>query len=87
MPRPSKYKYVPLAAYLAALSPETMTVTLTLAELERIIKDDLPARARTSAFWTAGRARAHAVWFDAGWRVARVAMRVATPTITFTRGA
>ncbi len=82
---PISSKYAPLAVYLAALPAETTTVTLTLTEIEAILGDDLPERAGTGAFWVGGRSRPHTVWLAAGWRVARVAMRVAAPTIAFTR--
>ena len=81
-----RQKYAPLGAYLRALPPQTTTVTLTLGEVVAILGTPLPASAETSTWWTSTRRTLQAAtWHAAGWRVARVAFRVAAPAITFAR--
>jgi hypothetical protein len=83
MPSP----YAPLAAYLADQPASTPTVTLTLAAIEQVIGQSLPAGASTQMWWTARRGwdRQPRPWVAAGWRVAGVVMRMATPSVTFAR--
>lgn len=78
-------KYTPLAKYLSKL--DTNSVTLTPAEVERIIGDKLPESAfiYESAWWANDRTHKHAVdgWLDAGWETSDVAVRART--VQFTR--
>jgi hypothetical protein len=87
MPRwPSRHKYAPLAAYLAAQPGDR--VMLTFAELEAILGAALPPSARTPPWWANTRlasAQGRA-WLGAGWRVARVDLRDEPPAVTFARG-
>ena len=79
-------KYAPLGRYLAEQPPEIREVTLTLAEIERIIGAPLPAQARMVRWWNSGRAARHAqAWLLAGWRVGRKALWMTPPTVTFVR--
>jgi hypothetical protein len=81
-------KYAPLGAFLAALPPETATVTLTLSEIETILGEPLPGAAATRMWWSNSRhRRAEMVWVAVGWRVQRAEMRRVMPTITFARAA
>lgn len=41
----------PLAAYRAAQPPTTLTVTLTLEEIEQVLGMTLPPVARTRGWW------------------------------------
>ena len=80
--------YQPLADYLAALAPETATVTLTLPEVEAVVGSALPASAWTQMWWSNARQGHWAEvrpWVAAGWRVSGTAMRSAPPTVTFAR--
>ena len=79
--------YQPLVDYLAGQPPSTPTVTLTLAEIEQVLGQPLPAAASTQTWWTAQRGwdRQPRPWLAAGWRVANVAMRGMPPTVTFAR--
>ena len=83
-------KYQPLAAYLAALPPETATAALSFAEIEALLGAPLPRSARTPQFWTnvrqhwGGSAQARA-WRRAGWRVAGVRWEPRPPVVTFER--
>ena len=68
MPQPSR-KYQPLADYLAAHTGDE--VTLTFADIERIIDAPLPASAGTRKFWSnTESASNHAshTWQGVGWR-------------------
>lgn len=78
--------YAPLAAYLMGLPPGTMTVTLTLAEIEQVLGHPLPRGAWARGWWqsTQGYGRPRP-WVAAGWRVTQVSMRQAPPTVTFMR--
>ena len=82
---PSRYQ--PIGNYLAGQPPETVTVTLTLSDVERVLGQPLPQGARARTWWANswGTTRAR-VWLMAGWRVDTVALRVGTPTVTFVRG-
>ena len=80
-------RYQPLGDYLAALSPETTTLTLTLLEIEALLGAPLPASARGRQWWVnqwseSSQAR---VWRRAGWRVAGHALRAVPPAVTFER--
>ena len=78
---PSRYQ--PLAAYLAALPPETTTVTLPFAAVERIVRRSLPASAWVLDWWSHPRLRA--VWRAVGWRVQSVDRIGGQMTVTFER--
>jgi len=79
-------KYAPLAAYLTELAPTTMSVTLTLAEIERLIGDALPAAAWARSWWQIRQERGQPrPWRVAGWHVSGVSMRVAPSSVTFAR--
>jgi hypothetical protein len=78
-------KYAPLAAFLAALPPETTTITLTFGEITAIMGGAVARRMATKRFWTNAQRETVAVWRAVGWRVTRTTMRAAVPTITFTR--
>jgi hypothetical protein len=82
MLRPSPRKYDPLAAYLAALPADE--VTLTFAAIERIIGAALPVSAWARTWWanTGGTPQARA-WLGAGWRVA--AVNFSLEAVTFVR--
>ena len=83
-PRYGPRKYDPLAAYLAALPADE--VTLTFAEIEAIVGAPLPATARLSSFWsTTPRLLVARPWLRAGWRVARAHLRSESPAVTFRR--
>jgi len=73
-------KYDPLARYLQSLPATTSSVTLTFRQIETIIKDSLPASARTHSAWWANEAspqsrHTQAVWLKAGWETRDVDMR------------
>jgi hypothetical protein len=80
--------YQPLADYLAAQPAATATITLTIAEVEAVVGAPLPAAVWTRTWWSKarpGRQREARPWLTAGWRVARLSLRTATPTVTFAR--
>ena len=83
----SRFKYAPLARYLAAQPPEVTTVTLLFAEIERIIGAPLPVSAHTLAWWSnSPRSSTHAwVWLDVEWRVQRPNLRLRDRSVTFVR--
>jgi len=84
MPTRGPRKYDPLAAYLAGLAADE--VTLTFAEIERIVGAPLPASARLSSFWsTTTQPLVARPWTRAGWRVARAQLRSDSLTVTFVR--
>jgi hypothetical protein len=81
-------KYDPLAAYLRAQPGDR--VTLTYAEVEQIIGDELPASATSASkstartWWHADSGQCQAdAWFNAGWRVCQV--EVEQRAVTFQR--
>jgi hypothetical protein len=77
-----------LAAFLVGQPPRTMTVTLTLAEIEQVIGWPLPAAASTQTWWWGKQDRRRPQprpWVTAGWQVVRVAMRTVPPAVTFAR--
>jgi hypothetical protein len=83
---PASQRYAPLAAFLTELPPETMTVTVTLAEIEQLIGRPLPRAAATRTWWQLRHDRERLrPWVVAGWRVAHTAMRTVPPTVTFVR--
>jgi hypothetical protein len=67
---PKEHKYQPLGAHLKRLAGEHSDVTLTFAEIERIIGARLPRGAHAEPFWIGvhgkppPRARA---WLNAGF--------------------
>ncbi len=78
--------YTPLAAYLAAQPPMTLTVTLTLEEIEQVLGKVLPAVARTRGWWKAsGRWGQPRPWRALGWEVSATELRTVPPRITFAR--
>jgi hypothetical protein len=80
-------KYAPLVTFLTARPWDTVTVTLSLPEIEQVIGLPLPAGAFARVWWTARRDRDRQLrpWVRAGWRVATTAMRTVPPTVTFAR--
>ena len=81
---PSRYQ--PLADFLATQPPETVSVTLTLAEIERIVGVPLPAIASTQAWWTNYPTLRHArAWLAAGWRTQSPQTRRLPVRISFVR--
>ena len=80
-------KYTPLGRFLADQPPTITTITLTFAEIERLIGGPLPRSARRGQGWSNSlRATKHAwVWLDAGWRVKHKSVWLAEPTVTFVR--
>ena len=89
MAPPAPPKYQPLAAYLAALPPETERLTLTLPEIEALLGAALPRTAWQSTFWANGRgshgtSRARA-WQGAGWRSAGLRRGLRPWAVTFVR--
>jgi hypothetical protein len=82
-------KYGPLAHFLASLPADIAAVTLTLAEIEQLLGSALPRGAYGRAWWlnsTNERARRHPrAWLSAGWRVAAMTPRTASPSVTFAR--
>ena len=79
-------RYEPLARFLAAQSPETEAVTLSLAEIEELLGGPLPRSAWGRSFWANKTFTAQGqAWLGAGWRVARVRLRTAAPWVTFRR--
>ena len=73
----------PLLARLAEQPPDTLTVTLTLDELEALASEPMPARAITHVYWqrhgSAPRQRLAAI----GWSMVRINRQVRT--LTFAR--
>lgn len=66
-------KYRPLFDYLSTSRADE--VTLTLAEIEALLADSLPASARTTRGWWSNRGRGSlqaAAWMDAGYQVHEV---------------
>ena len=76
--------YEPLRAYLDAQTGDT--VMLTLPAFETILGTPLPVSARTPGWWANRWQEGHArAWLDAGRRVTGRNVRIAAPTVTFTR--
>jgi hypothetical protein len=79
-------KYDLLGDYLAAQSPETDTVTLTLAEIETILGTPLPMTAYWTPFWTNyAKNPPSRAWRRVGWRVARQTGNRWVEAVTFVR--
>ena len=82
MPSP----YQPLGDYLAALPPETASVTLSFPAIEAILGEPLPASAGKTSWWsntpTTGSTRP---WRRAGWRAVQIHVRQTPATVTFVR--
>ncbi|MGD9890702.1 MAG: hypothetical protein AB7R89_11570 [Dehalococcoidia bacterium] len=78
-------KYVRLTDYLATLTEDA--VTLTLSEIEQIIGAPLPASARATSFWTNSPTGVLTVrpWRRAGCWVVRTELRSVTPAVHFVR--
>ena len=82
MPSP----YQPLGDYLAALPPETTSVTLTFPEMEAILGESLPMGAGKAAWWANTRTPANIrPWRRAGWRAVQLHLRQTPPSVTFVR--
>jgi hypothetical protein len=78
-------RYHLLAQYLAAQPPKVTRVSLTLAEVERIVGDRLARSAFTRNFWTASASAVTPTLRRAGWQVAAVDVRANPPAVTFGR--
>jgi len=90
MPRWGTPKYRPLAAYLAAQPADVAEVTLTLAELERVVGAPLSRGVAERAWWANMRRMPSSqsrAWLGAGWRVDALALRADPPIVTFVRDA
>src|SRR5215207_3558293 len=78
--------YQPLADFLAAQPPETVTVTLTLAELAQLLGRPVPPSASTRAWWgNHPSSRRAPAWLAVGWRTQPPRLRQLPMRITFTR--
>ena len=80
---PSTYR--PLAAYLAALSPETETERLTFPAIAALLGRPLPPSAWRRPFWQNSRASARVGWRPAGWRVYAVELTPGEEAVSFVR--
>lgn len=81
----STSRYAPLAAYLHKQQSLTETITLTFAEIEKLIDGALPTSARSHRSWWANDSQSHIQsqeWLDAGWRVSSVNMSDEVATFT-----
>lgn len=79
-------KYAPLATFLAALPPETLTVTLTLPEIETLVGRPLPPSARMPKWWwNLVDSPQSQIWMDGGWRVVRAELSQPPESIVFAR--
>src|SRR5215208_5204705 len=79
-------RYQPLADFLAGQPPETVTVALTLPEVEALLGEPLPRAAATASWWANARSAPHAAaCLAAGWRARRVRLRRPPGTVTFVR--
>jgi len=78
-------KYQPLYEFLTACQQET--ITLPLAEIERLVGDALPATARQQRGWWSNRRRAFqaSAWMDAGYRTQAIDLEQGQ--VTFARPA
>jgi hypothetical protein len=83
-------KYEPLELHLRAVSPATKDVTLSFAEIERILGAPLPASARSHRAWWGNqkdsktRPQAHA-WLSAGFVVDTVSQAGSNASVRFKR--
>jgi len=79
-------RYQPLADFLAAQRPETLTVTLTLSEIDALVAQPLPPSAHASGWWWNVLEKPHSqTWMDAGWRVVRAQVGQTPRLIIFQR--
>ena len=78
-------KYDPLTRYLVGLAADE--VTLTFAEIERIIGTALPPSARGPSFWSNRRYGVFRIqpWVRVGWQMAHADLRGEPPAVTFVR--
>jgi hypothetical protein len=66
-------KYIRLAAYLAGQPGEVESIRMSIAEIEEVVGDSLPANARLPSWWRNDERKMHSrAWLTAGWRVSRV---------------
>ena len=76
----------PLAAHLAAQSPETDALRLSLAEIEALVGAPLPASAYGSTWWgSTALSKQARPWLATGWRVAGTHLRATPAAVTFAR--
>ena len=80
---PSKYR--PLAAYLAALSPETETERLTFPAIAALLGRPLPPAMWRRWFWSNGSGAARVGWRPAGWVVYAVELAPGEEAVSFVR--
>ncbi|MEM3700945.1 MAG: hypothetical protein QXL57_08815 [Candidatus Bathyarchaeia archaeon] len=72
----STTKYGALTNYLKFRAAFTNTVKLSLAEIDGIIKDNLPINAYKNEEWWNNPTNAHAkAWIDAGWKVQKINLK------------
>jgi len=65
-------KYTPLENYLRGLPESQREVTLRFEQIERILKDKLPASAYEQSWWNKEKEGNHVnarAWSNAGWKV------------------
>jgi hypothetical protein len=63
-------KYIRLAAFLASQPSTVEKLTLSLAEVEEVVGEKLPANARFPSWWRNDDRRMHSrAWLTAGWKV------------------
>jgi hypothetical protein len=63
-------KYIRLAAYLASQPATASELRLTLGEIEELVDEVLPPKARFPSWWRNDGRRMHArAWLTAGWVV------------------
>jgi hypothetical protein len=83
-------KYKPLELHLRAVSAKTKEVTLSFAEIERILGTSLPASARSHRPWWSNqkdsktRPQAHA-WLSAGFKIDTVNQGSGNASVRFKR--
>ena len=88
--RSGPLKYEPLELHLRSVGARTSDVTLSFAEIERILVAPLPASARTHRPWWGNqrnskvRPQAHA-WLSAGFVVDTVNLGGANASVRFKR--
>jgi len=84
-PRKLGTKYSPLSRYLARRARFTSRVTLSFAEMEGVISDNLPFGAlRNQEWWTNTRGSTQGqAWMNVGWRVQDI--NVSGRSVTFVR--
>ena len=67
-------KYMPFEKYLAALPGSTHQITLTFAQIEKILAFQLPSSAYEDRRWwdheTVGNHVNKRAWSNAGWKIA-----------------